>query len=263
MLDFNDQLIWFSRVERVRDRASAILLYVFQDLTELALHLKIDPHIHSVHSDGKGTIEQILRVARLKGLDGVAITDHDSLNGYFEAVAFESGLLILPGFEVLTDAGHVLVLGLTQCPQRGVRVRYERLIRRVRDLGGITILAHPAAGRFRLARWKACKPDAVEVLNALYPSSVYFVEMGSRIAGNLGLPEVGGSDAHCAESVGDAYTVVEVVSPEVDDVVDAIAAGNVMYGGGPSTLHLRLRTGLGYLSQIITERLTHKRESSE
>jgi len=51
------------------------------------LRLKIDLHVHSAYSDGLGDIHDILKTARLKGLDGLAITDHDTLKGYCEAKA--------------------------------------------------------------------------------------------------------------------------------------------------------------------------------
>jgi predicted metal-dependent phosphoesterase TrpH len=78
----------------------------------LKLLLKIDLHVHSSFSDSNGTPEEILIRAEEKGLDGLAITDHYSLEGYFRAQRAGSGLLLVPGYEVVTGSGHVLVLGL-------------------------------------------------------------------------------------------------------------------------------------------------------
>ena len=209
-----------------------------------SLHLKIDLHVHTVYSDGHGSVEEVLETARLKGLDGLAITDHSTLDGFCEAKAYDSGLLVLPGFEVDSDAGHVFVLGLEQLPCDDFS--YEDLIQWVRRLGGLSVLAHPAAGRIRLERWMRCKPDAVEVLNASYPSSFYFLRKGLAIARKLGLPGVGGSDARYPQTVGDAYTTVEVDNPSVDDVLEAVKGGRAGYGGGMSSLSVRFRIGLRY-----------------
>jgi len=221
----------------------------------------MDLHVHSVHSDGIGKIRDILKTARLKGLDGLAITDHDTLKGYYEAKTSYSDLYILPGYEVETDAGHVLVLGLEQLPPFG-KIAYEDLIWWTRDMGGSTILAHPAAGRFRLRRWMHAKPDAIEVLNASYPSR-YFTKRGLRLAERLSLPSVGGSDTHHPKTVGDAYTIIEVNKPDIKNIVEAIKAGSTNFEGKLSPIHYRLRSGTRYLSQKLSDKLKdalHTRE---
>jgi predicted metal-dependent phosphoesterase TrpH len=218
------------------------------------LRLKIDLHVHTVYSDGLGNIEEVMRMAKLKGLDGLAITDHDTLEGYHEAVSSDSGLLILPGFEAVTDAGHVLVLGLERLPPRIRTIGYEELGGWARELGGLCVLAHPAAGRFRLDRWEMVKPDAVEVLNASYPSEI-FVWRGQRLADGLGLPALGGSDAHHPHTVGDAYTVVEVDNPKVSDVLKAIRSGSVGFEGSLSPMLIRSKIGIRYLIHKLEEKL--------
>jgi hypothetical protein len=219
------------------------------------LLLKIDLHVHSVHSDGFGEIDEILDTARSKGLDGLAITDHETLEGYQEALSLKSGLLILPGFEVETDAGHVLVLGLKKLPPRIRRIGYEELIEWTRGMGGLSILAHPAAGRFRLGRWREAKPDAVEALNASYPFR-YFVRRGLMLAEKLGVPAVGGSDAHFPETVGDAYTIVDAGNPRTTDILEAIKTGSVGFEGALSPMIKRSRIGIGYLSHKMQEKLS-------
>jgi predicted metal-dependent phosphoesterase TrpH len=209
--------------------------------------MKIDLHVHTIYSDGWGLVEEVLQTARARGLDGLAITDHETLWGYYKASSICGEMLVIPGFEVDTDAGHVLVLGLEQLPPPSARRIYERLVRWARGLGGVTVLAHPAAHRLRLDRWSRCKPDAVEVLNALYPLQRIFVSRGRRIAHGLKLPAVGGSDAHQAHNVGDAYTLVEVGNPTKNGVLEAIRTGSVTFEGSLSPRSPRLRRGLGYL----------------
>jgi predicted metal-dependent phosphoesterase TrpH len=208
------------------------------------LNLKIDLHVHTVYSDGHGTVEEVLETAQRKGLDGLAITDHKTLEGYYRAKACGSKLLILPGFEVETDAGHVLVLGLEHLLP--FYLRYEDPISWARYYGGLSVLVHPAAGRLHLDRWMRCKPDVVEVFNAQYPFSFFFVKRGLSVAEKLGLPCVGGSDSHYAQTVGNAYTTVDLDNPGTHDVLAALKAGKARYEGKISSLSVRIRIGLGY-----------------
>ena len=217
----------------------------------ISLRIKIDPHIHSMYSDGSSTIEEIIRSAMEKGLHGIAITDHNTLEGYHKAKARDSDLLKIPGFEVSTDAGHVLVLGLERLPSGIETISYEDLIGWARRLGGSTVLAHPAAVRTRLDRWMACKPDAVEVVNALYPSTLYFVDKGLRIAEELNLPVVAGSDSHIPQTVGDSYTVVEVDSMSPASVIEAFKGGSTACGGSLSSFPIRLRGVLGHIFKMV------------
>ncbi|MEM3546324.1 MAG: CehA/McbA family metallohydrolase [Candidatus Bathyarchaeia archaeon] len=213
--------------------------------------LKIDIHVHTVHSDGRGTVKEVLKIAKLKGLNGLAITDHDTLEGYFQARIYCGCLLVIPGYEVHTDAGHVIVLGLETLPSEEGRICYEELIEWVRRLGGLTVLAHPAAGRVMMKRWLSCKPDAVEVLNALYPLHGCFTRRSLNLALKLDVPAVGGSDAHYPQNVGDAYTVVESDSLSLDEFMDNFRRRRVHFSGGASPLSMRLKVGFGYFVSMF------------
>lgn len=218
----------------------------------LGLHLKIDFHVHTSHSDGTGSVKDILRIAEHKGLDGLAITDHETLEGYFEAKFYNSHLIVLPGYEVITDAGHVLVIGLERLPPniKGKRIpSYESLIEWVRFNGGLSILAHPAVGRLKIDRWMKHKPDAIEVLNASYPLYRFYVCRGLELSSRLSVAGVGGSDAHSPINVGDAYTVVEV--EEEDSIIEAVKRGRAIYEGRLSPLKTRFKIGVAYLLSKI------------
>ena len=55
-----------------------------------------------------------MRIARLRGLDGLALTDYETIEGYYEPVSMDSELLLLPRFESATDARLILVLGFVR-----------------------------------------------------------------------------------------------------------------------------------------------------
>ncbi len=74
----------------------------------------IDLHTHTYYSDGIGTPELNVRTARLMGIEVLAITDHDKIEGYQEAkiAGKKWQVQIIPGVEVSTDKYHILGLGI-------------------------------------------------------------------------------------------------------------------------------------------------------
>jgi len=73
--------------------------------------MKLDLHIHSTFSrDGTSSPEQIVARCKELGLDGLAITDHNAIQGSLEVVdlAKQKGMLAIRGVEISTVDGHVL-----------------------------------------------------------------------------------------------------------------------------------------------------------
>lgn len=77
-----------------------------------------DLHMHSLYSDGSFTPTKLVEHAVEIGLDGIALTDHDSVDGIPEAVnaARDKKLRFIPGVEITTDYGnkeaHILGYGI-------------------------------------------------------------------------------------------------------------------------------------------------------
>ena len=191
--------------------------------------LRFDLHIHSSYSDGRDGIEAILAAAVEKGLDGIAITDHDTLEGAFlaERIVQERklDLLVIPGVEVSTSDGHLLALGIRELPPRGRSP--EETIEFVHCGGGIAIVSHPYH-LFRHAMFRIPDCDAVEVYNSKYILGIANF-WAKRKAEQLGLPMVAGSDAHMADTVGLGVTIVHL--EDGGDVIGAIRKGKVDIDG--------------------------------
>ena len=192
--------------------------------------LKIDIHIHTTMSlDSTVRVEKLQFIIRQRGLDGVAITDHDRFsNKHVE------GVIIIPGIEVSTLEGHLLGLGYVGDISPGLSV--DETVRIIHNKGGLAILAHPydvIRGGIRPAQVTE-RLDGIESINSKaqpYRLSKYLAEKASK---RLGIPTFGGSDSHIPETIGDAYTLIESRSKSIDDILNALREGKVKPQGGPS-----------------------------
>ena len=200
------------------------------------LELKIDLHVHTNYSDSLSSVEEVLEAARRKKLDGVAITDHDTMMGVEEARDQAHGLLLIPGIEVGTVEGHLLILGVTKPPTKGLSA--VEVAEYARTNGGVVIIAHPHVPfhSFNEEAIRRIRPDAIETYNAKTPFSKQMIRKNIDLAERLGLPQTGGSDSHMHQTVGDMYTLVTVASRRVEDVVEAIRRGRIRPAGHPSPL---------------------------
>jgi predicted metal-dependent phosphoesterase TrpH len=203
------------------------------------LQLKIDLHVHSYYSaDSSITPEELVFYAKKRGLDGVAVTDHESLDGALK-IAKEADFLIVPGMEVAAVGGHVVGLGLRQSVASHLGV--DETVDRIHRSGGIAVACHPTGFlKGGLGSRVTSGFDAVEVINSSAIPFGYSVKRNERIASALGKPRVAGSDAHYGPEIGLAYTLVNAES-NVEEVVKAIGKGLCQPFGGATPLSLRLR----------------------
>jgi predicted metal-dependent phosphoesterase TrpH len=91
-----------------------------------------DLHTHSTFSDGTNTITENVKLALERGLTGIAITDHDTTDGYDEAAAAsrDEDLEIVTGIEFSAeyDGASLHVLGYWVDPaHQGLREELKRL----------------------------------------------------------------------------------------------------------------------------------------
>jgi hypothetical protein len=203
------------------------------------LQLKIDMHVHTCYSvDSSITPEELVFYAKKRGLDGVAITDHDRLDGALK-IAAETNFLIVPGIEISSSDGHVVGLNVTR-PVSG-KLSAQETVGRIHDAGGIAVACHPI-GLFKgsLGKHADSSFDAVEVINSSVIPFSYAVKESMKIASRLGKPRLAGSDAHYGPEIGCAYTVVSA-EPNVDDLVKAISKGLCQPFGNSIPWAIRLK----------------------
>lgn len=203
------------------------------------LKFKIDLHVHSHYStDSIITPKEIVSYAKKRGLDSVAITDHGRIDGALK-IAKEADILIIPGMEIECLDGHVLGLNLQE--KVPPKLTNAEAVERIHEVGGIAIACHPSAFlKAKLKNYANSKFDAVEIINAsAFPFS-YSVRCSQRIASELRVGGVGGSDAHCGQEIGYAYTIVDAEAT-ADAVVEAISKGACQAFGRAIPLSLRLK----------------------
>lgn len=210
--------------------------------------MRADLHIHSSFSnDGRSSVEEIVDAAKAKGLGCIAIADHNSFEAYEIASRFD-GIIVIPAEEVSSSEGHILAYGIDRRIERGHSIMDT--IDMIHDAGGIAVAAHPY-------RWwsgigeKNVVPefDAIETFNAR--SKKGSNNKAKRLAFRMGRPFTGGSDAHHASCVGDAYTELPDSVSCWEDVIKEILAGNVKVGGKHRTRSDTMRYGYKSITEWI------------
>jgi predicted metal-dependent phosphoesterase TrpH len=174
--------------------------------------------------DGIDSVEKILKQAVKLGLDGIAITDHDTLSGAIEAMDIVKeqnlSILVIPGIEVSTKDGHLIVLGVKEAIPPMLAV--NEAIRIAREMEGFIVAPHPRAlFRNSLRDIKSLDIDAIEIFNPKPFANTKFAE---QIAKKHSLPVIAGSDAHSAELIGYAVTEIDCELNQ-KSVFQAIKAG--------------------------------------
>lgn len=193
--------------------------------------MRLDLHAHSRYSpDSKLDPVGIVKIARQRGLDGVAVTDHNAVEGARKAWDYgrDNGVVVVRGTEVSTADGHVLAYGVTQPLARDRSARDT--VQDVLGLGGVPVAAHPYRFWSGLGEGETVGSPfaAYEVQNA---RTLRRGNARARaLAAARGVGGTGGSDAHFYDEIGHAVTVVEGASTE-EEVLEALRRGRVRAEG--------------------------------
>ena len=189
--------------------------------------IRADLHIHTVYSSDsliqpKTLVDMLSAHSFIKV---AAVTDHDSVRGCKATVELASAypdILIIPGVEITTQHGDMLVLGTEELPPKPWIP--EAVVDYAKSIDAVTVVAHPFReyGMRDLAR--NYKFDAVEVLNG--NSSVAENNEAKALAKSMNLPGIAGSDAHQVSELFTVNTKIEA-SLSIEGVLKAIKKGSV------------------------------------
>jgi predicted metal-dependent phosphoesterase TrpH len=165
----------------------------------------IDFHVHTSYSyDCPAPPRMVLEIARRRGLDAIAITDHDTIEGALATLAVNRyrDLLVIPGIEVKSDLGDIIGLYVT----RPIASRtFGDVIEEIHEQGGIAYVPHPIRtfGSARIRDIHAHYPgiDLWELYNGRYDRTEFAA--AGEVFEKLGIDgALCGSDAHLPWEIG-------------------------------------------------------------
>jgi hypothetical protein len=189
-----------------------------------------DLHAHTVHSDGALTVEELAALAAGRGLDFIAVTDHNTVSHHagLAAAARRYGITLLPGQEVTTDGGHAGALG--DVGWIDFRGEPDDWLDATEAGGGLLSINHPFAGPVSWMRPMRRRPPLVEVWHWSWLDLRWTTPLAWWLAWDAAAVPVGGSDWHRQGSdapPGCPTTWVECAGDEPGDVLDGLRAGLV------------------------------------
>jgi hypothetical protein len=219
-----------------------------QIVREGKVNMEFDLHIHSRYSFDCGLkLEKIVRVARKRGLRGIAIVDHNSCEGGIEGQKYASpDFIVIPGIEIRTLEGDIVGLFVADAtpPQTDDA---PTVIRWIKERNGIVVLPHPFVQKPTIATAVAHGLQAVEMFNARHPhggfiGSPFGPEQVQRFAEEYGLALLGGSDAHFYGEIGRGRTVIPASTAE--EVKEAILHRHTLALGRKTSVLYPIMTGI-------------------
>jgi len=208
----------------------------------LIITMKLELHCHSWYSkgskipwEGLASPRDMVKDLKKKGFGGVAITDHNTIGGWKDAKAEakRQGLVFIPGVEISTASGHLIALGVEKCTKAGLSLEETNDL--VHRQGGITVAPHPFDLRGEGIGREFRKADAAEIFNSL---NLTRIENGiaKKEISKVGMPAVGGSDAHSLEMLGMTSNIIE--AHDADSVISQIMKGRIKVEGRYTSIPL-------------------------
>ena len=190
-----------------------------------------DLHAHTIHSDGILTVHGLACLARERGLDFIAVTDHNTTSHHPElpAAAAYAATILIPGFEVTTDLGHSNCFGTDRFVD--FRNPPDRWLADADEAGALLSLNHPLAGDTAWRMHMDGRPPLLEVWHSSWDRRgleplEWWREWGA------GIP-IGGSDFHLPGHGGLPGAPTTWVEVEGDDVLGGLRAGRTAISFDP------------------------------
>lgn len=199
----------------------------------------IDLHVHTRLGSADSSLDpaSLAELGTARGIGGVVVSEHYRIWTPQETRAFSTAAFrVFAGAEVMTDAGHVLVIGMERYP---VSRSLTALREETREAGAAIILAHPFRGR--LDHWRAVEhPDSIHsslpisCLDGLEVANGGCTERENSLARALARDSqvvgVAGSDAHTGDHVGNWATVFDTLPDDERDLARRLIQGSGIRG---------------------------------
>jgi len=176
-------------------------------------------------------LSAMMENARRKGLDGIAITDHDSIEACEEAEAYSRpGFHVIPGIEVNSKIGDVIGLYVREPIESRDPVE---VVKEIQAQDGIAILPHPFRHPAKIPIEFFELLDGIEYYNSRYVNTVRKYKQiipadVFDLAKKFKLALIGVSDAHTLAEIGRGTTIIP--GNTEDEVKRAIRNRSVVVG---------------------------------
>lgn len=187
---------------------------------------KVDLHSHTIYSkDCLTKTAQMIEHARKIGLNKVAVTEHNRLDGALMAKAMAPDLVIV-GEEIKTTHGEIIGYYLREEVPRGLSP--QETVRRLREQGAVITIPHPldslrsSAMRLRNVLTIIDEVDALEILNARCVRPADNVA-AAQLAEERGKLVTAGSDAHTLTELGQCYMEMPAFEDNAESFRAALA----------------------------------------
>jgi hypothetical protein len=197
-----------------------------------------DFHVHAYPGDGALTPRQLRDLAASKGLDVIAITNHNQTLAS-RLLPAGDGPIVLLGEEVTNPDFHLIAVGITHdvdWDQPAVKA-----IADIHEQGGVAIVAHPERAFWK--GWDAPAMATVDGVEVAHPmlrevgSAAEFDDFFARVqAGNPAVARIGSSDYHIGQAPGECRTYLFARERSRGGVLDAIRSGRTVARRADGTL---------------------------
>jgi predicted metal-dependent phosphoesterase TrpH len=202
------------------------------------LSLKIDLHNHTARGsvDAVNDPDDLVELARERGLDGICITDHGRrYSEWAMDLRKRHAFLVIAGMEASSELGDLLIFGIEEYPKQ--LITCKAICDYVHREGGVVVAAHPFRWDLSPKPWigprekdltleKAVQKSYVRMVDALESANGWAtpedVEFTEKVAAFLGKCTTGGSDAHGMAEIGRCFTMFDADVSDEMSLVKAI-----------------------------------------
>lgn len=210
-----------------------------------------DLHIHTKYSkDSLLEPKTITYIAKRRGLNVIAITDHNTIKGALvtkELLKNDKQLIVVPGIEMKILDHDILCLFITEQPKKVDN--YIEFLDHVKELNAITILAHPFRKRKRIPLNLLENVDLIEIFNARNSKKANLE--AEKLAHKYLKLGTAGSDAHLSFEIGRAKTIIPKELGDLEELRKSLLQDKRIIIGRESPIIIHIPTiAIEYLKKI-------------
>lgn len=199
--------------------------------------MRVDPHVHTMRS-GHSLLkpEKIAKVARKRGIEAVAITDHDDIRS---AMELSKEFPTIVGEEISSDQGDIIGLFLSEHVAKGPAAE---VMDRIRLQGGLVVMPHPfdSLRKEAVMSEEICaEADIIEVFNSRVVRS-RDNDRAKAFAESRSMPQIVGSDAHTSLEVGRSWVELDSIDTPTG-FLKSLDGARTVCRRSPTIIHLQTK----------------------